>query len=88
VDPRRRRRGHPLDHAAADGPANLADALLVAADPAARDRGVLLCFDGRVYPARGVTKVDTLSTRGFDAPTAAWATATSTARRQRHRRAR
>lgn len=58
----------PFDHAAADGPANLADALMVAADPAARDRGVLLCFDGRAFPARGVTKVDTLSTRGFDAP--------------------
>ncbi len=58
----------PLDHPAADGPANLADALLVAADPAARQRGVLVSFDGRAHPARGVTKVDTLSTCGFGAP--------------------
>ncbi|MQA17211.1 MAG: asparaginase [Pseudonocardiaceae bacterium] len=57
-----------LDHPGADGPANLTDALLVAVDPAARDRGVLVCFDGRAYPARGVTKVDTLGTRGFNAP--------------------
>ncbi|MBA8825026.1 L-asparaginase [Saccharopolyspora lacisalsi] len=58
----------PLDHAAPDGPANLGDALLVASDPLARERGVLVSFDGRVHPARGTTKVDTLSTRGFTAP--------------------
>lgn len=58
----------PFDHPAADGPANLADALLVASSPTARDRGVLLAFDGQVHPARGTTKVDTLSTRGFDSP--------------------
>lgn len=58
----------PLDHPAADGPANLAEALTVAGDPAARERGVLLHFDGHTYRARGVTKIDTLSTRGFDAP--------------------
>lgn len=58
----------PLDHPAADGPANLADALRVAAAPEARERGVLVAFDGRAYPARGVAKVDTLSTRGFAAP--------------------
>ena len=58
----------PLDHPAADGPANLGDALRIAVAPAARDRGVLVAFDGRAYPARGVAKVDTLSTRGFAAP--------------------
>ncbi len=58
----------PLDHAAADGPANLGEALLVASDPLARERGVLVSFDGRVHPARGTTKVDTLSTCGFTAP--------------------
>lgn len=57
-----------LDDPAADGPANLSDALALAAHPAARDRGVLLCFDGHAYAARGVRKVDTLSTHGFDAP--------------------
>lgn len=58
----------PFDHPAADGPANLSEALLVAADPVARDRGVLVSFDGQVHAARGTTKADTLSTRGFVAP--------------------
>ena len=58
----------PFDDAAPDGPANLADALAVAADPAARDRGVLLAFDGFVFPARGVRKSDTLSGHAFAAP--------------------
>jgi L-asparaginase len=58
----------PFDDAAADGPANLADALAVAADPAARDRGVLLAFDGFALPARGVRKSDTLSAHAFTAP--------------------
>jgi L-asparaginase len=58
----------PFDHPAPDGPGNLADALAVAASPAARERGVLLCFDGHVFPARGVAKVDTLGAHAFDAP--------------------
>lgn len=58
----------PFDHPAPDGPANLADALAVASSPLARNRGVLLSFDGYVYLARGVTKVDTLSAHAFDAP--------------------
>ncbi|GAA3742506.1 L-asparaginase/Glu-tRNA(Gln) amidotransferase subunit D [Spinactinospora alkalitolerans] len=40
----------------------------MAAAPCARDRGVLLCFDGHVYAARGVTKVDSLAAHAFDAP--------------------
>lgn len=58
----------PFDDAAPDGPANLADALAVAADPAARDHGVLLAFDGVAFPARGVRKSDTLSAHAFTAP--------------------
>ena len=58
----------PFDDPAPDGPANLADALRVAASPAARGIGALLCFDGVVLPARGVRKVDTLRSGAFAAP--------------------
>ena len=58
----------PFDSPAPDGPANLADALRVAADPAARDLGVLLAFDGLVFAARGVRKLDTLRSAAFGAP--------------------
>lgn len=57
-----------FDDPAPDGPANLADALTVASSPHARDRGVLVCFDGSGFPARGTTKVDTLGAHAFDAP--------------------
>lgn len=58
----------PFDHPGADGPANLSDAVGVAASPAARGRGVLLAFDGLVFGAHGVTKVDTSRSGAFDAP--------------------
>jgi L-asparaginase len=58
----------PFDAAAPDGPANLADALRVAASPAARDLGTLLCFDGLAFAARGVRKIETLRSGAFGAP--------------------
>lgn len=58
----------PFDDPAPDGPANLADALAVVASPEARGRGALLCFDGHVFAARGVRKVQTLGAHAFDAP--------------------
>ncbi|WP_206189020.1 asparaginase domain-containing protein, partial [Streptomyces hirsutus] len=58
----------PFDDRAADGPANLGDALAVAAADAARGHGPLLVFDGFAFPARGVRKSDTMSAHAFTAP--------------------
>ncbi|MCX2697436.1 asparaginase [Ochrobactrum chromiisoli] len=44
------------DHPDADGPANLATAIRLAADPASRDKGVVIAFGGRIVPAWGAFK--------------------------------
>jgi L-asparaginase len=52
----------------ADGPRNLRDAIAVAADPASRGRGALLCFAGEVHAAREVRKVHTSALAAFASP--------------------
>jgi L-asparaginase len=58
----------PADDADADGPRNLRDALVVAADPGARGLGVLVVFDGVALAARGTRKVHTHDAAAFAHP--------------------
>lgn len=60
----------PADAADSDGPRNLADAVTVAAGPAARGLGVLIAFGGRIFPARGTGKAHTLAPAAFHTPDA------------------
>ena len=56
------------DEASWDGPANLLDAIRVAASPTARDYGVLVVFAGRIFTAADVTKVHTHLLEAFESP--------------------
>jgi L-asparaginase len=51
-----------------DGPANLYDGVAVAADPAARRRGVLVVLNDEIHSARNVTKTNTTSLQTFVSP--------------------
>lgn len=58
----------PASSPGADGPANLVDAISVAASDAAAGMGVLVCFGGEVHHARGARKTDTTSLVAFSSP--------------------
>ncbi|MFC7622669.1 asparaginase [Microlunatus sp. GCM10028923] len=53
------------DDPAPDGPANLEAALALAADPGARERGVLVAMGGQVLPAWGLAKAHTTAPHAF-----------------------
>jgi len=59
------------DHEEPDGPGNLASAVSLAADDAARGRGVLISFGTAIVAARGARKVHTTALDGFAGTTTA-----------------
>ncbi len=57
----------PATAISADGPKNLFDAILVAADPKSRGRGVLALFDENILDGRDMIKVNTTKVGAFAA---------------------
>lgn len=51
-----------------DGPANLAASICTAVSDEAKNRGVLVCFNGEVHSARGVTKANSMALNAFRTP--------------------
>ena len=58
----------PSTAVSADGPLNLYNAVAVAADPEAADRGVLVVMNDRIHGAHSLTKTDTTSVETFLSP--------------------
>ena len=58
----------PASAPGADGPANLGDAVNVAASEDAAGLGVLVCFGGEIHHARCARKTDTTSLVAFSSP--------------------
>src|SRR5206468_2109220 len=58
----------PATAVSADGPANLYNAVAVAADPGARGRGVLVVINDSIHYARNVIKTNTTNVETFASP--------------------
>ncbi len=58
----------PSDMPGADGPANMLNAVKVAADARSRGRGVMVMMDDRLFAARDVTKTNSMRVETFQAP--------------------
>lgn len=55
----------PATGISADGPKNLYDAVTVAANPASKGKGVLVCFNEGIYDGRDVIKISTTKLNAF-----------------------
>lgn len=58
----------PADAPSADGPANILNAVRLAAHPAAAGKGVLVTLNDRIHAARDVAKTDTGNLDAFQSP--------------------
>lgn len=58
----------PSNSPGADGPANLFNAVCLAADPAAGGKGVLVVMNDYIFSASGVTKTHTVNPQAFENP--------------------
>lgn len=58
----------PADAPGADGPANLYDSIVAAADPVTEGAGGLVCFAGELHAARTVRKIDSTAPHAFASP--------------------
>ena len=58
----------PATGISADGPKNLYDAVTVAANPASKGRGVLVCFNESIFDGRDVVKISTTKLNAFASP--------------------
>jgi L-asparaginase len=58
----------PATAVSADGPANLYNAVAVAADPKARGRGVLVVVNDEIHSARNIEKLNTTNIQAFASP--------------------
>lgn len=56
------------DDPQSDGPLNLLNAIRIAASPAARGLGTVICFNGAIHAARDVTKTHTSAVETFQSP--------------------
>ncbi len=60
----------PSTALSADGPKNLYDAILVAAAPQSRGKGVVQSFNEMIFDAKNVTKTNTSNVNAFSSPNA------------------
>jgi L-asparaginase len=58
----------PATAISADGPKNLYDAIIVAADPNTKGKGVVVSFNEGIYDAREVMKLSTTKVEAFGSP--------------------